>query len=45
LKDPSLALSYAEAALTSERPASGAVALPLKLREDLARRRDRLAEK
>jgi hypothetical protein len=41
LKDRSLALSYAEAAL----PPDTSSTLPLSLREDLARRRDRLAEK
>jgi uncharacterized protein YprB with RNaseH-like and TPR domain len=40
LRDLSLALSYVEAALSPDAPA-----LPPKLREDLARRRDRLAEK
>jgi uncharacterized protein YprB with RNaseH-like and TPR domain len=37
LRDPALALSYAEAGLTPDTP--------LSLREDLTRRRDRLAEK
>lgn len=49
LRDLSLALSYAEAALALHTPASGVpispCALPLSLREDLTRRRDRLVEK
>jgi uncharacterized protein YprB with RNaseH-like and TPR domain len=39
LKNPSLALSYSEAALTPD------TALPPRLREDLTRRRDRLTKK
>jgi uncharacterized protein YprB with RNaseH-like and TPR domain len=45
LRDPALALSYTEAALTLYTPASGIPALPLSLREDLALRRDRLVKK
>jgi hypothetical protein len=43
LKNPALALSYTEAALASYTPAPGA--LPAGLREDLARRRERLVKK
>jgi tetratricopeptide (TPR) repeat protein len=45
LKDRTLALGYSEAALALDTPHAGSGALSPKLREDLTRRRDRLAGK
>jgi tetratricopeptide (TPR) repeat protein len=45
LKDRPLALGYSEAALALDTPHAGSSALSPKLREDLTRRRDRLAGK